>query len=79
MANLLRDPKFWTAIVAAVFNLALFFVGKYVPTMLEDVKFLIATIDPILAIIIGALFIQAKLTAMQAEIKVLSLAAKINK
>jgi hypothetical protein len=57
MSNLLRDAKFWTAVLDTVISIALFFTGKYLaPEVAEDVKFLVAALQPIFLALIAALF-----------------------
>lgn len=46
--------KEWTLIVDAFIAVVLYFVGKYAPVAFEDIKFLFATLQPILALYIGA-------------------------
>lgn len=75
MDKLLHSREFWAAVIAAVFNLTLFFIGKYQPSLIDDVKFVISTLDPIIAVIIGALFVQTQVAKMEARINA-ALAAK---
>lgn len=60
MSNLLRNAKFWTALFGAAVALIGYFVGKYAPTYAEDVKFVIGVIEPIVAIILAALFLDSQ-------------------
>ena len=54
--NPFADAKFVTGLLDAVVSLALFFVGKYSPAATEDVKFVIASLQPIaLMLIVGFL------------------------
>lgn len=54
MARLLKSAKFWTAVIGAVFTLAMYFVGKYAPGAAEDVKVVIWSVDALLGIVIAA-------------------------
>lgn len=56
MNALLNSRKFWIMIADVVFSMALYFVGKYgAPNLMADVKFLIATIQPVIIAVIGAI------------------------
>ena len=54
MHRMLHSAKFWTAVVDVVCSTALYFVGKYYGASLDDLKFLIASYQPILLLVIGA-------------------------
>ncbi len=57
MIKFYLDPKFYTALVDALVSLALFFAGKYgLPDLLENMKFVIVTIQPIFAMILVGMF-----------------------
>ena len=58
MANVLslfKSRKFWMMILDTVISLTLFFVSKNDPQALEDVKFLIVTIQPVFVTLIGSI------------------------
>jgi hypothetical protein len=55
MKRLLSSSKFWLLVIDTVISLILFFVGKYAPMSLEDVKFIITAIQPVFAIVILAI------------------------
>jgi hypothetical protein len=64
VASLLRSRKFWLLILDTVISVTLFFVGKASPALLEDVKFLIVSLQPVFVTIIGAIaYEDAALTA----------------
>jgi hypothetical protein len=69
MTNIFRDPKFWTVIVDAAVILIGYFIGKYAPQYADDVKLVIVTVQPIFAIIIAGVFLNAKINALSVEIK----------
>ena len=45
-----------TLIVDAVISILLFFVGKYAPLAIEDVKFLVVALQPVIAIYLGLVY-----------------------
>lgn len=53
--SLLKSRKFWLLILDTVVSLLLFFVGKYVPDAMDDIKFLIISLQPVFVVIIGAI------------------------
>jgi len=54
--GLLRSRKFWLAMGDLAASLILYFVGKYAaPAIAEDVNYLIAAIQPVFLILIGAI------------------------
>ena len=55
--NFIYDSKFWLAVLDVVVSAILYFVGKYSqPDLFEDLKFVIALIQPIVVTIIVGLF-----------------------
>jgi hypothetical protein len=46
--------KEWALVVDAVLSLAVYFVGKYFAVAVEDLKFVIAALQPILMLYIGS-------------------------
>ena len=54
-ASLLHSRKFWLLILDTIISITLYFIGRYSnPEMAEDMKFLIASLQPIfVAVIIG--------------------------
>lgn len=56
MAGLLRSRKFWIMIVDVAASTIIFFLAKYSSeSMVEDVKFLIASYQPVILLVIGAI------------------------
>lgn len=56
MQRLLNSAKFWTAIIDLVVSLILYFVGKYAAAgAFEDVKFVIAALQPVFLMLIGSI------------------------
>ena len=52
---LFQSRRFWTVIVDVVISLVTFFVAKYAaPALVEDVKFVIVTMQPIFILLIAA-------------------------
>ena len=59
MKRLLNSAKFWTAIVDLVLSLVIYFVVKYAaPAAAEDVKFVIAAVQPVFGLVIAGIFIE---------------------
>jgi hypothetical protein len=57
--GLLKSRKFWLLILDTLISSALFFVGKYAdPDLADDVKFLIASLQPVFIAIIGGIAIE---------------------
>lgn len=54
MDKLLQSRRFWTLVLDTVVSLLLFFVGKYAGAALDDVKFLVLTLQPIFVMLIAA-------------------------
>lgn len=52
--SLLRSRKFWLAVLDAAGSLTLYFIGKYLPNAIDDTKFLIVTLQPVVLIVIAA-------------------------
>lgn len=50
--------KFRLAVYDMAISLALFFVGKYLPMAIEDVKFIIGAIQPVFIALIGGIAIE---------------------
>jgi hypothetical protein len=68
--NAFLDAKFWTLLVDSIVSALLFFFGKYSsPDVFDNVKFLIAAIQPIVVLILAGLF-QAEAIALRAGIAV---------
>ena len=55
--NLFADKKFWIALVDALIFLALYFVGKYAPIAIDDLKTVFATIQPLILLVISNMFV----------------------
>lgn len=51
-SGLIRSRKFWLLILDTIISLTLYFVGKYSPVAFEDIKFLIAAIQPVFVMVI---------------------------
>jgi len=54
IAGLFRSRKFLLAVIDAATSLTLYFAARYVPSVLDDVKFLIVTLQPVILIVIAA-------------------------
>lgn len=53
--DLLHSRRFWTLIVDAVISIGLLFVGRYVsPADQELIKFVVAALQPVVAVVIAA-------------------------
>jgi len=52
---LLHSRKFWLLILDTVIMLTLYFITKYSPAAIEDVKFLILALQPIFVTVIIAI------------------------
>jgi hypothetical protein len=59
-SSLLHSRKFWLLILDTVISLTLYFVGKYSPTVMEDVKLLILSLQPVFVVVIGAIAYEDK-------------------
>jgi hypothetical protein len=56
MAGLLRSRKFWIMLVDVLASTVLYFLAKYSSeSMVNDVKFLIASYQPVILLVIGAI------------------------
>ena len=56
MERLLKSAKFWTLALDLVVSVTLHFVGKYAaPVAYDDVQFLIVTLQPAFAMVIGSI------------------------
>ena len=54
--NIFKSRKFWTAIIDVAVVLVLYFTGKYMePTVFEDIKLVIITIQPVFLLVIGGI------------------------
>ena len=54
--SLFKSRKFWLMVTDLVVSLTLFFVGKYTsPELFEDIKFVIAALQPVIITVIGAI------------------------
>lgn len=58
MVQLLHSRKFWLLILDTVISLALFFVGKYDPAHIEDVKFMVGALQPVFVMVIAGIAIE---------------------
>ena len=59
MPSIFSSRKFWITVSDLVFSTALFFITKYAaPSMIDDVKFLIGAIQPVVLMLIAAYTIQ---------------------
>lgn len=58
MQRLQRSAKFWVLVLDTVVSLTLFFVGKYAPAIMEDVKFVIGALQPVFALVITGIFVE---------------------
>jgi hypothetical protein len=55
MPALFQSRRFWVLVIDLVISISLYFLGKYgTPSALDDVKFLIAAIQPVVLLIISA-------------------------
>lgn len=54
--RMLRSSKFWTMILDLVVSLILYFGAKYLlPAVYEDIKFVIAALQPVFLFVIAAI------------------------
>jgi hypothetical protein len=51
-----KDGKFWTAVIDAVVSLGLYFIGKYAPAIMDDVKIVIVALQPVVAMVMLGMF-----------------------
>jgi hypothetical protein len=59
--SLLRSRKFWVMLMDLVLSMTIYFVGKYAaPVLAEDVKFIVASIQPVFLFLIGAIAYEDK-------------------
>ena len=56
MNKLLTNAKFWTALIAAIFNIVSFVVAKYYPEQQQLVTVIVASMDGIFGVMIAVLF-----------------------
>lgn len=56
--SLFKSRKFWLGVGDLVISLTLFFVGKYAANSLDDVKFIIAAIQPLFVTVIGGIALE---------------------
>jgi uncharacterized membrane-anchored protein len=59
-ASLLHSRKFWLAMLDLVMGLATYFVAKYAPSAGDDLKFVFATVQPVLLLVIAAIAYEDK-------------------
>ena len=56
-SGLFHSRKFWLLILDTVISITLYFIGRYAdPTLAEDMKFLIASIQPVFVTVIIGIF-----------------------
>ena len=56
VAALFKSRKFWTGILDLIFSTVLFFTAKYLaPEFADDVKFMIAALQPVFLMIIAGI------------------------
>jgi len=56
VSGLLRSRKFLVLVLDTVISMVVFFVGRYAaPEMAEDIGFLIAALQPVAVMLIGAI------------------------
>lgn len=56
MSRLLQSSKFWLLVLDIVVTLVLYFATKYLaPSAVADIKIVIATLQPLFIMIIGAI------------------------
>lgn len=53
--GLVYSRKFWIAVGDMLISIILYFVGRFFPAAVEDVKFLIVAIQPVAVILIYAI------------------------
>lgn len=58
LTKLLRSRKFWVLVCDTFVALLLYFIGKYAAVALEDVKFLITALQPVVILLIGAIAVE---------------------
>jgi len=52
---LVRSRKFWLLVLDVAVSITLYFVGKYAPVAIDDVKFAILTLQPLVIVVIGSI------------------------
>lgn len=55
MTQLMHSRKFLLLVLDVLISVALYFVGRYYPAMMDDVKFLVVTLQPVIVVVIGAI------------------------
>lgn len=73
MEKLFKTKEFWVALIGGLIAIIGYFVGKYAPQYAEDVKFIISVVEPIVAIILGSVFIAGRVEKLGADIRLLAL------
>jgi hypothetical protein len=79
---LFESRRFWTLVLDAVLSLAIYFVGKYFAVALEDLRFLILTLQPIALLLIATFTVedmQAASLATQLQMHQATIAAQTGK
>jgi hypothetical protein len=60
-ASLLRSRKFWVMMLDLVVSLVLYFTARYAnPAIAEDIKFLIASLQPVFLFVIASIAYEDK-------------------
>jgi len=54
-ASLLKSRKFWLMVLDTVVSAVLFFSVKYAAASAEDIKFLVAALQPVFVAVIGGI------------------------
>ncbi len=57
-SGLVHSRKFWLLILDTLISLILYFVGRYVPDAIEDVKFAVLALQPVFVTIIIAIAVE---------------------
>lgn len=75
---LAQSRRFWTLVLDVVISLALYFVAKYFGAGLDDVRFLIVTLQPIAILLIAAFTVDDMHAAsLDAQIQISRLGAQV--
>ena len=67
--GLLHSRKFWLAMLDLLIGMVTYFVARYAPQAGDDVKFVFASIQPVLLLVIGAIAYEDK-AAIQADARI---------
>lgn len=78
--EIFQSRRFWTMLLSVIVALVLYFVGKYLPAQMADVKFVIDLITPLAFVLIAAFTVDDAIKLIMSgvvEMQQNSLAAQI--